>query len=435
MQTLAVRWLADNPWTALARTLVPSAVRMAGAGLQFLSTVIVARVLGDEPGAGFFFWSSVLMTSGPIATYGLEQIALRNAPRLQEQGPAAVGRFLASLRFVAALASIALGLGLIAFDVLSEKGGGGVQLWHFLPPLALASIAMTLIHGEALKGLSHPVLAVVFGHLIPVSLFCLLTVLFARNVASPGVLALYSASYLVGALAVRFCPVPGCRSPLLVRPDGRTFRTILKEGFPVCCVNLFGAMGFIVPLTLLELTRPAAEVAYITTAFRISILFIVLASAIHGVFAPALSRTALLPDPFRPLFQVYGKAVALTLVSLAPPLIAGIAFPELVMSVFGESFRNGAGALRMLLILQLVALCIGPVPHLLLMTGHTVVLARLGLLKLILGVALSALLIPSLGGVGMVAAMGIAFVAEELTGLGYALVKLGRPQPATGPAA
>jgi O-antigen/teichoic acid export membrane protein len=421
--------MSENPLAGLARTLVPSAVRMAGAGLQFLSTVIVARVLGDEPGAGFFFWSSVVMTAGPIATYGLEQIALRNVPRLHEKGPAAVGAFLATLRFTALLASMIIGIGLIGFEILSERSEKGFQIWHLLPPIALASIALNLINGEALKGLSRPVMAVVFGHLIPVSLFCLLTVLFARNLASPGVLLLYTVSYLTGALAIRYCPAPDCRGPLISRPDAKTFREILRDGFPVCCVNLFGAMGFIVPLAMLELTRPAAEVAYITTAFRISILFIVLSSAIHGVFAPALSRTAILPHPFVPLFRVYRKAVLITLASLILPLAAGIAMPELVMSVFGESFRNGAAALRLLLVLQLIGICIGPVPYLLLMTGHTVILARLGVLKLVATVALSLFLIPRFGGVGMVQAMGIAFITEQIIGLCFAVIKLRRHQP------
>src|SRR5690606_7133127 len=89
-----VRPLSRVPtWHRLIRTLTPSAVRMIGAGFQFLSTVMVARMLGDGPSALFFFWSSVLMTSGPIASYGLEQIALRNVPRLERNGPEAVARF------------------------------------------------------------------------------------------------------------------------------------------------------------------------------------------------------------------------------------------------------------------------------------------------------------------------------------------------------
>lgn len=431
--SFAARWLSGNPLASLFRTLMPSALRMSGAALQFLSTVIVARALGDESSAAFFFWSSVLMTSGPIASYGLEQIALRSVPRLQEQGAAAIGTFLGHLRFISLMVSLLLGIGLIVFELVTEQSDQGFQTWHLMPPIALASIALCLINGEALKGLSRPMMAVVFGHLIPVSLFCLLIILFARGAPSAGVLALYTFSYFLGAIAIRFCPARECRRPLVAIPSARKLRETLREGFPVCCVNLFGAMGFILPLAILEVTRPAAEVAYITTAFRISILCIVLSAAIHGVFAPVMSRAALLPDPRRALFRVYGKAVLITLGTLAIPLAIGIGMPGTVMSIFGESFRNGADALRLLLIAQLITVCIGPVPQLLLMTGHASMLAVLGVLKLITGVVLSALLIPHYGGVGMVIGMGIAFVAEEIVGLGYALAKLRRPANTEAP--
>lgn len=396
---------------------------MSGAGIQFLSTVIIARTLGEGGSAGFFFWSSVLMTSGPIASYGLEQIALRNVPRLHRQGPEVVGRFLASLRCVSLSLSFLIGIGLIGYAIASEKPPG-FHAWHLLLPVALASIAITLINGEALKGLARPVAGVVFGHLIPVSLFCLLTAIFSRHLSSPGLLTLYTASYLTAAIIVRFAPVPDFRERLLALPKWESVRTVLREGFSVCCVNVFGALAFILPLAYLEFTSPPAEVAYITTAFRISILFFVLSHAIHGVFAPALSTSADMPNPFRPVFRVYFKAIAITLAALILPLGFGIAFPEVVMSIFGNSFKNGADALRLLLILQLVTVCLGPVLQLLLMTGHTVLMARLGVLKIIFGVALSLILIPRFGGVGMVVALGVTSIAEEVFGLGYAVVML-----------
>jgi O-antigen/teichoic acid export membrane protein len=397
---------------------------MVGAGFQFLSTVIVARTLGDGPSASFFFWSSVLMTSGPIATFGLEQIALRNVPRLQRDQPEEVGRFVAHLRAISVLLSFLIGLGWIVYAVFNEPASGGMQIWHFLPPLLLGSIAVALINGEAFKGLSRPVMGSIYGHLLPVSLFFITVTLFAKHLQSPGILTLYTGSYLIGALAARYAGGGEFRKQFFVWPDRATFRTLLGDGFPVCLVSLFGALGFIVPLSYFEMTQPAAEVSHLTAAFRISILFIVLSTAIHGVFAPALSRSAELPNPLRPVFIVYGKAILIALAVLGLPLGFGIAFPELVMSVFGDEFHDGAGPLRLLLLVQLASLLFGPVPHLLLMTGHTVFLARIGILKFISIVVLSLLFIPKYGGSGMVYAMGISFVGEEIAGLVYAYLKL-----------
>ncbi len=75
------------------------------------------------------------------------------------------------------------------------------------------------------------------------------------------------------------------------------------------------------------------------------------------------------------------------------------------MTVFGEEFRDGSESLRWLLIIQFLSLLMGPVPHLLLMTGHTAFLARIGIVKFALVTLLSIVLIPRCGSIGMVIAM------------------------------
>jgi O-antigen/teichoic acid export membrane protein len=418
------------PWRRLLEhafhTLLPSAVRMIGAGFQFLSTVMVARALGDGPSAPFFFWSSVLMTSGPIATYGLEQIALRTVPRLESEGVGAVARFIARLRGLSLAVSLLLGLGWMIYAIATEPSPGGFRFWHLLPLFAQSSIALTLINGEALKGLSRPVLGSVFGHVLPVGIFCLLVAAFARHSDAITILAFYTGSFLLGAALARFAPGGNTGNQFLLFPDRKLLAGLLREGFPICCVSLFGALGFIVPLAICESLLPAAVVSHLTAAFRISILFIVLSGAIHGVFAPALSRSAAEPSPLRPVLRVYGKSIGIALLVLGLPLAIGILFPGTVMSVFGEEFRDGAAALRWLLFVQFLSLLMGPVPHLLLMTGHTVFLARIGIVKFALVTLLSILLVPRLGGTGMVAAMGIAFLGEGLAGVAYALLKMRR---------
>lgn len=406
------------------RTLMPSGVRMVGAGFQFLSTVMVARSLGDGPSAPFFFWSAILMTSGPIATFGLEQIALRNVPRLEREGGMAVAGFVATLRAIALAVSLLLGLGWLGYAVATETTPGGFQPWHLLPLLAQGAIALTLINGEALKGLSRPVLGSLYGHVLPTGLFCVLVALLASRLDATEILALYTGSFVVGAALARFAPGGAFRHRFILWPDKTTLRSLLREGFPICCVSLFGALAFIVPLAICEFLRPAAEVSHLTAAFRISILFVVISGAIHSVFAPALSRNAELARPLRPVMEVYGRSIAIALAVLGVPLAFGIGFPGLVMSVFGDEFHDGAGPLRLLLVVQLLCLLVGPVPYLLLMTGHTAFLARIGIVKFVLIVLLSLFLIPKYGGEGMVVAMGIGFLAEGLVGVAYAVKKM-----------
>jgi hypothetical protein len=65
------------------------------------------------------------------------------------------------------------------------------------------------------------------------------------------------------------------------------------------------------------------------------------------------------------------------------------------------------------------------------MTGHTVFLARIGIAKFALVTLLSLVLIPRCGGLGMVVAMGIAFLGEGLAGVAYTLLKMRRTSAST----
>lgn len=399
------------------RVLTPPAVRLSGAGVQFLSTVMIARQLGDEGSALFFFWSAILTSFAPVATYGLEQIALRATPRMDD--PASESRlklYLGRLRFLSTALALVIGVALMLYAML-RSGSPAFEPWHLLLPFALAAMSLAIINGEALKGLSRPVAGIAFGHFIPVSLFCLLIVLNLNHLSSPFLICIYAAAWVAAQVLLRFGPIPSFRGRLFSVPRRKTRSTILAEGFPVFCTNSLGALSYVIPLVLLDFLRPAEEVAYVTTSFRISILLVILAMAIHGVFAPQLSKAAAIPGNGRQVGRVYLKITGITMMTLLVPYTIGIAFPDWVMSIFGENFRAGSDTLRLLLATGLFELALGPILQLLLMIGKTRWMARLGILKLSLVTILSVILIPPYGGIGMVIAMTASFAIEEITGI------------------
>lgn len=403
----------------LFRVMAPPGVRLAGAGIQFLSTVMIARQLGDEKSAGFFFWSAVLTSFAPVATYGLEHLVLRNVPRLHDSGSQKkLEHYLSSIRTFTLVLALGIGIGLLIYAMLRNEGAEtGLHSWQFLLPIALGAIALTLVNGEALKGLSRPVAGILYGHFIPVSLFCFLIAVNLDRLSSPFLIVIYTTAYVFAIVASRFGPSKTFRSKFFSLPSRKETRKNLFEGFSVFCTNALGALCYIVPLMILDFSRPSAEIAYVTTSFRISILFAILAAAIHGVFAPQLSRAASLPNNSKGVWKVYRKTTGITLLILSLPFGIGIVFSDTVMAIFGEQFRAGAEVLRLLLISGAIALCLGPMLQLLLMTGNTKFLAKLGVMKLLLVSVLSAVLIPRFGGLGMVVAMAVAFFLEEVTGL------------------
>ena len=69
------------------------------------------------------------------------------------------------------------------------------------------------------------------------------------------------------------------------------------------------------------------------------------------------------------------------------------------------------------------------------MTGHTAFLARLGIVKLILVVGISILLIPRMGGIGMVIAMGVGYLSEGVVGISYAWSRMRAKEQELSPVA
>lgn len=406
----------------------PPGVRLLGAGIQFLSTILIARHLGDVESATFFFWSAVLTSFATVATFGQEHLVLRTVPRLTKSASReALVEYLSTVRGITLALSIAIGVGLIIYAVV-RGGNDGAQFssWYLFLPVTLAAMALLIINGEALKGLSHPAAGVFFGHFVPVSLFCGLILLNLNHLSSPLLVSLYAAAFLVGLILTRLGPSKMMRERLLSVPKIKSVKSKLGEGLPIFSSNALGALCYVIPLAVLEFSRPAVEVSYLTTSFRISILLSVLATAFHGVFAPQLSCAAEIPGNIRGVFRVYFKSTFFTFSALAIPSIIGIIFPERVMSIFGDDFRAGSEMLRWSLAFCTLSMFIGPVYQLLIMTGRTKFLAGSAMVKLLVVSILSLWLIPTTGGIGVVFAMGSAFLGEEIVGMLWVVRKLRR---------
>lgn len=410
----------------------PSIIRMAGAGFQFLSAILIARKLGSEGSSDYLFWSAILMTSAPMATYGLEQLALRDVPRLEKKGVSFVRRYLEVVRIISVSLALLIGGGLLIYAGLSD----GWALWQICIPIALAAFSSTLINGEVLKGLSCPNRGMIFGHFIPVALFTCCVILFVilspANQNSPAVraghasillLLFWFGCFVTGTILARFSGRPEMQGQFIAKPDPVIFRNLIKEGRSVFIGSVFGALSFMVPLVILKEFRPPEEVSYVTTAFRISILFNILLAAVFTVFAPKISMAAEKMNGSE-IFKVYSKAILFALVALGPPQILGIIFPEFMMGIFGDGFTAGANSLRLLLASNLITLMLGPVLLLLIMIGENKHLPKFGIGKLLVAAIGSLILVPQFGGVGMILAMAGAFFLEEALVLIYIILKI-----------
>jgi O-antigen/teichoic acid export membrane protein len=400
-------------------TYYPSVLRMAGAAFQFLNSILIAQTFKAVGSAEFFFWSMIIQTATCMASYGLEQLALRDVPRLQTKGVKAVRNYLSGVHTISVSLALLIGLGLSLYAGLS----GGWAWWQILIPIGLAAMTTVMILGEVLKGLSRPITGVFFGHFVPVVLFTISIFIFGRQVGEVGLICLWIGCFLLAAVLIRFCPLPEIAGNPFQKPEPEIVKSLLKGAAPVFCGAILSNLSFIIPFVILKSGSHGTEVSFVSAAFRLSILFSVLAGAVHAVFAPQISRAAETLDA-KAVVRAYGKAIGFSVVALGLPLIIGIVFSAPIMGIFDESFRAGANTLRCLLFGNLLTLILGPVLQLLIMINCSQWLPRLGMIKFIIAITAAWFLVTPYGGVGMVIATSGAFIIEEMMALYLVVIKL-----------
>ncbi len=387
-----------------ARCAGPPALRLAGALLQFFATVLIARVLGDDRSGEFFFWSAVLMSFGGVATLGMDKLSLQQVPRLDADRDA-LASFLATVRGIAVLLSLAIGSALALYALATGPAAGRQAAWYLLLPAGVAGVALCRINGEAMKGMGRPMLAVLYRHLAGTGIYVLLLLVIGAGLSPELALMGFAGGFCLAGLAAPSGPGFAGVGPLLRLPGWRDLKSKFWLGLPICASALLTAFNYIVPLGILERWHESAEVAYLTTSYRFFMLFEVLALAVYAISMPGLSRASQASD-WHGVGEVYRASVRQGLLVLGAPVLFALVAAEPLMSLFGESFVQAAPVLRILLVVRLVTLCLGPAEDLVLMTGHTGKLAAFAGAKLAVTVAVSPFVIPAYGAAGMAVVIG-----------------------------
>lgn len=398
--------------SSLAVTAMPAALRLGGAFLQLLSTILIARSLGVKDSGIYFFWAVAMMEVGQVATYGLDRLALQQVPRLDGK-KGALTSFLAPLRASALMVAVVLSSGLCAYALLVQSDPDRNPLWFLLPFLCVSGVVMSMINGEAMAGLGRPVLAIFCRHtMLNVTLIASILILGDRLTADLAIAAYAMAFFLSGFGAFLLPGFRGQGAPLRL-PSRSQFREFLAKGTPLFLGGLFASLAFVVPLGILERTRSSEEIALLTTGFRIFVLVDVLAKAIHSLVMPELSRAAHAGDGVA-MSRIYRVAIVKGLGVLGVPIIGLVLFAQSAMEIFGEGFGEGASLLRIFMVFSLISLILGPAHQLLLMVGQTHRMALFSLIQLLFSVALGLMLVPTYGPVVLALILSGCILLEKV---------------------
>ncbi|MEM9283999.1 MAG: oligosaccharide flippase family protein [Verrucomicrobiota bacterium] len=395
----------------------PPALRLGAAFLQFLAAVVVARLLGGEGAGTFFFWSAIVMYLGRVSTLGLDDLSLQQIPRLSKSGSERAD-FLGKARVIVVAAGLLFAVPVIGYALWRGPSLGENLEWYLALPLGIVGVALCRVQGEAMKGMDHPMLAIVYRQVLAGLGFLIPLLFLVSRLDSEMALVIFGVSFAVAGWAAPFLPGFSKLKPSYLVPSKRVARESLHSGFPMWLSAVFTALNYLVPLMVLEWLQPAEEVSFFTTAYRIFMLVDLLALAVHSIAMPALSRAGGEKD-WMVVKRLYRQTIWRGLLVMGLPLIVLVVLAKPIMLMFGPDFEAASPVLRTFLAFSVVSLLMGPAVQLALMIDSTRFMAFSAIARMTVAISLTLLLVNPHGAVALAFATGIALVLQKGLCLGY----------------
>jgi O-antigen/teichoic acid export membrane protein len=165
------------------------------------------------------------------------------------------------------------------------------------------------------------------------------------------------------------------------------------------------------PQIMLGVFRPAEEVGIYNAAFRVANLTSLVLLGVNSVVFPKFAAL-FSADHFERLKALAQSSARLMTLACLPFLAVLIAFPSQVLSLFGNDFADGALALQIVAVGQLINVVTGSVGGLLNMTGHQHMALRCGLISFAVMLVALGGLAPGFGLVGTAIAQSLGVIVN-----------------------
>ena len=403
-------------------------VRVAASAVALVAALVLARELG--PGGYGSYAAAIALVAGlaqPCAlgldVFGVREAAVRSAGG--EWGPLRALQRRGGLAVVAVSVLVAL----VAAGIAEAVGGDSrlardIQLALPLLPVT----ALTLQLAGALQGLQRVTESLVASILAPrVAFLAALggALLAADGLSSRSAVLLQVAAGFAGlALALvllrRALPPAGRHAEPAEPPSGW-----LRASLPLGLATGLTIAAWHVSTLAAAALGSAAEAGLYAAAAQVSVVLVILFEAVRTPLAPMVARLWATDEHARlqrgvtaATRRLFGATVVLAI------LVAALAEP--LLSLFGDGFEDGAAALRVVALAQVVNAAAAFNGLVLTMTGHEDAVARASVAAFAVTVAALVPLVPALGAEG--AALGLlagtlarnvvnAVQAQRLTGL------------------
>ncbi|QKV20219.1 polysaccharide biosynthesis C-terminal domain-containing protein [Oricola thermophila] len=406
----------DDAAVAQRMAVVAFAIRVASAGLLFLSQAIIARWAGAfDYGIYVFVWTAMIIL-GSLSCLGFQTAVIRFLPAYRKNGETDLlrGLMTTSRLFVLAVATLIAVAGAAVVWLLGER----IESYYVVPFVLAFTCLPMLALGEVLEGIARannwPIRALAPTYIVRPTL--MLAIVAATHVlgfeatASAAVFTAVVASYLTTILQL-FVVSPDLGGTVPPGPRKTDLGQWVTVALPIFLVEGFFFMLTNADVLMVGFFRSPEEVAVYYAAVKVlALAHFVFFAVKTGVAQQFAANTA--PEERAALRAFAGQTVGWT---FWPTLAIGVVilvFGKFLLSLFGSGFTEGYPLLFVLIAGVVVRASVGPAESLLNMTGHQNACAAIFAIVLLLNIVLNMLFIPVYGLMGAAAASAIATVLE-----------------------
>ncbi len=366
------------------------AIKMVGAALSFLVTLMIARVYGAAVSGEYALAVQTVLTASAIALFGNDQLLIRRMA-----GERRIGRMdlaNAALRHAVRLVGIASAVAALLLILASPLAPRIGTSW---PVIALSAIGvlvfpMLCVAVAAMRAIDRVVLSQFFygalQSLILAGLLALLVVLHLAASAT-GIVTLYIVSIVatsLGACLIVWRAARGWPHPAADASVRFGIADSAPIGLAVSIHLLTAWLAYALIASMLGLVEVGALRVCMQIITVITLIFTTFDSVVSPQFAGDFHGGDLAGARRR-----HWRSIAILAAFAGPPILLCLLFPTAILSIFGPEFLVGARALQVLALGQAVNVLTGPVGTILIMAKRE----RMNLILAALGLALTLVLL------------------------------------------
>ena len=393
-------------------------IRVAGMFTGFLATVITARFYGADALGIVAICLGILSFAVVIGKVGLDVSLIKYIAEFSAKNNLAAvkGIFLKAMSIIIPL-GILLSLILffssefIASKLFHNEGLTRVLRYNalFVLPLVVLMVA-----SECIRGLKK-INAYTFYQTTAVSLFATIILIAFIFTGRGNHIPVYIQLISI-AIASVFCLLSFVRYSAFTKHSAVsdvTANDLIKSSSPILITTIMQLLMSWAGTLILAAFAPETDVGIYNALVRISTFTTITVLAVNSGMMPKFA-IAHASGNTRELKMLAGNSVRLIFFSALPIFILLMAFPDLVLKLFGKDFSGHEDALYALLFGQLFVVGSGLPSQILNMTGRQHLMRNISIVAACINVLSCFLLIPSYGILGACIAQVAGMVAWNL---------------------